>query len=136
MAPAEARNVAAESGAVRCSGHTTAVAPIATAERTTAPKFCGSCTSSSATTSACLAELDLVERQDAKLRREGDGPLMTHATREPVELRARQSFDAGAVVARKAGERLELWRGLRRAGLDTTTRTSRAPCVRMASRTG
>ena len=51
-APAEARNVAGESGAAWCSGQMTAVAPSATAERMTAPKFCGSSISSRATTMA------------------------------------------------------------------------------------
>ena len=41
-APADARNIAADSGADRCSGHTTAVAPSATLDLTIAPKFCGS----------------------------------------------------------------------------------------------
>ena len=48
MAPAEARKVAGVRGAEECSGQITALAPNATALRTTAPKFCGSWISSSA----------------------------------------------------------------------------------------
>ncbi len=115
--PAEARNMAGVRGADRCSGQTTAVAPMATDERTTAPKFCGSLNFIESDDQRRRSHRKVIERHERKFGSERDCTLVPHATRHAVELCPSHAFHPDALIARVSCKRLNLWQSATRLGL-------------------
>ena len=120
---------------IRCSGHTMPVAPIDTADRITAPKFCGSCTSSRATSSAPPSTGKSSSERIASSGANATAPwwrtpraIRSSSARATRSTRTRWS-PANLATASSCGDTA-------RPFASTSTRSSLEPWARIASRTG
>ena len=107
MAPADARNIAADRGADECSGHSTALEPKATALRITAPKFADLESRRARRTASRIGCRAAIARGGANGDL-GHGPLVAHAVRAAIELGAAGEGDRHPLIASKPRQRLEL----------------------------